>query len=163
MSKARTITQERLKELFHYDPETGVFTRLTKFRGGKTKVGTLNTQKRLQIKADWIAYTAHRLAWLYMTGDWPKIEIDHIDGNPLNNCFANLREATKSQNHCNKTMMKNNKSGVKGVRWERNKWRASIIKDRKKYHLGVFDNLEDAAAAYAKAAPLYHGQYARIS
>lgn len=111
-------------------------------------------------------YKAHRIAWLIMTGKWPKNHIDHIDGYPSNNRFANLREATNSENMLNRGMQSNNRSGVKGVFWEcrRSKWCAQIKVRGKLHFIGYFpeDKLNDAAAAYAAAAKELHGEFARI-
>ncbi len=93
------ITQEFLKSILHYDPATGEFTRLTS-RGNRkvgTKAANYNFQHRngtpscVKIKIGDKGRRVHQLAWLYMTGEWPVYEIDHIDGNPFNNKWDNLR------------------------------------------------------------------------
>lgn len=100
-----------------------------------------------------------------MTGSWPKGVIDHINGDPSDNRFSNLREATQSQNCANARKSKNNTSGVKGVHWDRvnKKWRATIMHKRRQITIGRFDTIKQAAAAYeAKAAALF-GEFARTS
>jgi hypothetical protein len=93
----------------------------------------------------------------------PKGEVDHKDGDGLNNRRANLREVTKTQQRMNQKRFKNNQSGFKGVRWEANKWRARIGVNNKHIHLGRFENKLDAAKAYNDAAQKYFGQYARLN
>ena len=90
-------------------------------------------------------------------------EIDHVDGNGLNNRRNNLRAATTAQNQRNQGIDRRNKSGVKGVWWvgSQQKWRAGITVDRKRYYLGSFSSKEDAAAAYDMAAARLHGEFAR--
>ena len=94
----------------------------------------------------------------------PKVFIDHIDGNPLNNQRSNLRECTQNQNQHNRTKNKNNKSGFKGVHFvkNKNKYRAVIRANNKQINLGYFDIAEDAFEAYKKGAVKYHGEFAKF-
>lgn len=87
--------------------------------------------------------------------------IDHKDGNGLNNQKENLRICTQAQNIGNSIISKNNKSGIKGVCWDkaRNKWRASITINNKHVHLGRFLNINNAKDAYIKAAKEYFGEF----
>ena len=91
-------------------------------------------------------------------------EVDHIDGDGLNCSKSNMRLATTSENQRNQRIGCNNKSGVKGVTWdkERGKWRVSIKINRKSIRIGRFENLEDAAKAYADASLKYHGDFGRL-
>ena len=95
------LTHERLKELFSYNPNTGLFTRLVA-TANRTYVGEIagyqNTIGYTILRVDYKIYYAHRLAWFYMTGEWPSKHIDHIDGKKSNNCFANLRNASQAEN-----------------------------------------------------------------
>jgi hypothetical protein len=100
-----TITAERLRQLLHYDPERGVFTWLsrpaerswnTRFAG--TRAGTINGLGYVVIGILGRRYKAHRLAWLYVHGEWPGRELDHINCDKSDNRIANLRPATRSQN-----------------------------------------------------------------
>ena len=162
------ITAERLRELLHYDPETGIFRRLA-VPTNRVKscdiAGTPDDKGYLLIKIDLRMYKAHRLAWLYMTGAWPEDKIDHIDLDKANNRFVNLREATDSQNEANKRMLRNNTSGYRGVSWHKRdkKWIAQIWVAGKKRHLGYSDCPAAAHFAYIVAADMAFGEFARFS
>lgn len=108
-------------------------------------------------------YGAHRLAWLLYYGEWPKGFVDHIDRNPKNNTIENLRVVTHAENHRNRAKQSNNKSGYKGVFFNRQckKWNAKINVNGKPHHLGFFDNPYDAHLAYIDGANTFHGKYAR--
>lgn len=101
----------------------------------------------------------HRVVWAMVHGDWPDGELDHIDGNRLNNAVSNLRAVSASQNHRNQKRSKNNSSGHTGVSWYRpyGKWRATVSVGRgRAKHLGYFDHIEDAIQA-RQMADLQHG------
>jgi hypothetical protein len=105
-------------------------------------------------------YYAHRLAWLYMTGKFPDQQIDHIDQDGTHNIWRNLREATNTQNAAN-SRRRNNASGFKGVFWQRSRrWRASIMVNSRRIHLGYFNTPEEAYAVYLAAAQKYFGEFA---
>jgi hypothetical protein len=166
------LTQERLKELLDYDPETGVFTRLIDVGGGNvagkvagTISGTAKKPKR-QIWVDGKCYSGHRLAWLWMTGSFPANQVDHKNLDRLDNRWTNLREATNSQNRMN--TRGRGESGAKGVFYRKDprsvrRWRALIIVEGKRHNLGHFETREEAQAAYAAAAPIFHGEFARVA
>lgn len=106
-------------------------------------------------------YAIHRLVFLMKNGYLPKY-IDHIDGNRLNNCIENLREATASQNGQNKKLPKNNKSGVKGVHLNKaNKWVAQLKIDSKVTYLGSFDDIKLAENAVKEARSKNHGVFCK--
>jgi hypothetical protein len=151
-------SQERVIELLSYNQETGSFT--NKMTGRRL---CENSKGYAFIRVDGKSYLAHRLAWLIVTGKWPNEHIDHIDGNKLNNAFSNLREADFSQNGGNSRVRVNNKLGIKGVIAIRNSYRAQIKKNGKNYNLGLFNSPEKASAAYAVAAKLFFGQFARVA
>jgi hypothetical protein len=160
------LTQERLKELLQYDPNTGVFTWL-KPTSNRVKVGsiaTTNSRGYIIIGIDSVRYFAHRLAWLYMTGSMPKDVIDHIDGNPSNNRINNLREATQQQNLHNLRKSVKNTSGYKGVHFHKgtSKWRAVVTVDNKPKHLGLYLTPEEANIAYTSWCVQNRGNFARI-
>ena len=151
------LTQTRLKQLVNYDPETGHFTwRMARRRcrpGDRTGCPMRNGY--LVIRLDDVLYTAHRLAWLYMTGEWPPHQLDHINKDRSDNRFSNLRCATNAQNAQNRTR-KDNKSGFPGVRRENKKWLAEIKVNYKPIRLGLFATPEEAHAAYLKAKQQFH-------
>lgn len=160
------LSQSRLKELVHYNPDTGVFTRLVTTAANAMAgniAGNFDSLGYVQICVDGARYRGHRLAWLYMTGEWPKHVIDHIDLNTGNNCWNNLREATRSQNQQNHPMHKNNKVGFKGVTRFQKGYRATIKVRGKQKHLGCFSTPEEAYSAYAKAANELFGEFARVA
>jgi hypothetical protein len=161
------ITAERLREVLHYDPDTGKWTwlqTLSKNVPKGTEAGSVRTDGRRQIKIDGRIYFAHRLACLWMTGAWPARLFDHRDVDNGNNRWSNLRDATFSQNSRNKRKHRNNTSGLKGVWWNKQaeKWQAEIYADGKKRYLGLFDDLYAAHAAYAAASAELHGEFGRV-
>ena len=145
------LTQTKLKEILYYDPETGLFTWLI-LAGKRVKIGDIAgslCQGYLSIMIYGKSYKAHRLAFLYMTGSWPKEQIDHINHVRDDNRWINLREATNQENCKNQSRSKNNTSGVCGVIWHKQhkKWMAYIMTDSKQKHLGLFvDKLEAICA-----------------
>ena len=152
--KQSVITQAELKETLHYDPLTGIFTWAKKT--GKSviignRAGYLKSNGYITIQLNGIAYFAHRLAWLYVTGIMPIKFIDHKDGNPSNNWFDNLRESTPLQNMQNmRKPSKNNKTGFLGVSFskQRLKFEAVIAVKGKRKSIGFFTTPELASAAY---------------
>lgn len=161
-----TITAERLRELVEYDPSTGVFKWRAYRRGMRHDlvVGCSDDKGYVRMKVDGQRYRGHQLAWLYVTGEWPAMRIDHRDLDKGNNRWDNLRAATNSQNGANRPVLSTNKSGFKGVCWRarEKKWCAQITHDRRVNHLGYFTKPEDAHAAYAQAAGKLHGEFARL-
>lgn len=162
------ITVERLREVLAYNPATGIFTR-TIATAHRIKVGgNAGSQDKngyLRIGIDSRSYYAHRLAWLYMTGVWPKSEIDHINGNPSDNRMKNLREATRYENNRNTKRRWHNAAGFKGIHWNHNsqRWCAQIKENGKTKYLGLFATPEEAHAAYMAAARRLHGKFARAA
>lgn len=156
---------ERVRELFDYDQVSGNFIRKFKTNCKGCDVGTiagcLKKDGQIWICVDGARYTAHRLAWLYMTGEWPKNMVDHKDLDNTNNAWSNLRECTNGQNKMNTGHQANNKLGIKNVHQVRNgSFKASVWKD-KKNHQKIFKTAEEAGAwAEAKRKEL-HGEFAR--
>jgi len=156
------VTQTRLIELLSYDLDTGVFTRRAGV--GPTHIGDVAGNPchgYWQICIDGRSYYAHRLAWLYMTGEWPKEQIDHINMDKTDNRWNNLRLATPSQNTCNQSARSTNKVGMKGVSPNGKRFSAQITIDGTCHHLGTFDTPALAHSAYADAAAILHGTFAR--
>jgi hypothetical protein len=162
MASRCLITAEELRTLLSYDPKTGEFKRKTQIRSDG-KVGCVCTRSGyVKIMVRNTNYLAHRIAWLYTTGNWPKDLIDHIDGDRSNNSIANLREATPLENqHNRRRANKNNTSGFMGVVYhERAKRFTSTISIRgKNKHLGYFNTKEDAHTAYLEAKFLHHPRF----
>ena len=143
------LTQARLKELFSYDEQTGLFKRHRRLGPKRDIAGHIANKGYRQIMVDCKLYMAHRLAWLYAYGDHPKDFIDHINRNPDDNRICNLRLATSSQNQQNTKIRITNTSGVKGIGYihSSKSWRARITKEHKTYDLGRFKSLQDAVKA----------------
>jgi hypothetical protein len=163
------LTQEKIKELLDYNPETGIFIWKSKTsKYSPIKVGSiagyLKSSGYRIIEIYNKAFREHRLAWLYVYGVFPSDQIDHINGIRDDNRISNLREATNKENSFNKKPSKNNTSGYKGVSWNKknNKWVSQIRVDKKSIYLGLYDSLEDAAIAYQAAAIRYHGDFRKL-
>lgn len=160
------ITAAELRRLLDYDQETGVFTWKVQ-RTGSVKIGSpagrRNKRGYILIGLYRRKHMGHRLAWLHVHGEWPPNEIDHINNNPSDNRLANLRLATSSQNKVNTRLQSNNTSGVKGVYWNTSHRRgqARISVNGTRLNLGSFDNIEDAAKAYQRAAIENFGPFVR--
>jgi hypothetical protein len=154
------ITEKELKEELSYNPLTGVFLWIKPKRGRRLgNAGNTRPDGYMRIGIKYRSYLAHRLAWLYMTGQLPVKMIDHIDGNPSNNAFANLREADDSINHENlRSSHKDSESGLLGVSFHARDrlWRARIYADGKNITIGHFKNKEDAHKAYIDAKRNLH-------
>ena len=163
MKTGRELTQERLKSLLSYNPETGEFTWLVsrgnRQAGESTGCPRSNGRGKVYvvIQIDGRLYLAHRLAWLYSYGAWPENQIDHIDQDSLNNRLINLRDVTNAENNKNRKRQNKNRSGVTGVLFinDRQKWRARIAVNGKFIHLGYFEVKDDAIVARKNADVKY--------
>lgn len=155
------LSAARLRELLHYCPETGVFLWKV-WRGGPAVAGSVaggtDSKGYRQIKLDMRLYLAHRLAWLYVHGEFPSGHLDHVDRNPQNNSIANLRQCTHAENHQNTGVRADNTSGVTGVSFNKEsaKWLAYINKGGRKHRLGLFETLEEAVAVRVAAKSEVH-------
>ncbi len=123
--------------------------------------GTIPVTRRVTIGCR--RYMEHRLAWFYMMGEWPKHEVDHVNGDPFDNRWINLRAATHQENQSNRGKNRNNKSGYKGVSWHRGaqKWVAQIRAHNEVTYLGLFTDPVAAALAYRKAELEAFGRFTR--
>jgi hypothetical protein len=156
MATKSVITAAHLRDAYRYDPLTGKFSRTTKRGkwGPASKVGGLHRSKKhrlvyLSIYVNGRQYLAHRLAWLYMTGAWPRGDVDHINGDGLDNRWANLRDVSHQKNSWNRSS--------KGVYLTRNGTWMARTKDK---FLGVFRDFEDAVSVYRLHVIKQYGEHA---
>jgi hypothetical protein len=160
------LTQQELKQVLSYNPISGEFTWLVKqgsVSSGAT-AGWPDDAGYVGIGINGKCIRAHRLAWLYMTGEFPPCFVDHKNNIKSDNRWCNLRPATRSQNMCNTVLRSNNSSGYKGVSLIKasGKWSSKIRVNGKHIWLGSFEDKESAAEAYIDAAKKYHHDYARF-
>lgn len=134
--------QVRVRRDFHYDPLTGILTRITGKRAGTT--GTINDHGYVMVKWHQQLYSAADLIWVYEYGDWPKNTIDHEDRNRSNNRLYNLRDVTQGVNNLNKAVSKN---PYKGIYPRSNGYRAQITRNGRVVHLGQFSTKDEARLA----------------
>lgn len=161
------ITQEYLKSILNYDPETGFFTWKVRLAAATLidgDAGWYNKDGYLIIQIKGKGYPASHLAWLYVTGDWPKDEVDHENLIKSDNRWKNLREANRTENMYNTPTYKNNRLGIKGVGFHKvsGKFRARINVNGKSKDLGLFNTPEEAKEAYDKIATLERGKFVRL-
>ena len=157
------LTHELLKTLIHYDAETGIFTRINSPRNRSLGVIKLATTTRgyITIFVSDKQYTAHRLAWFYTYGVWPKQHLDHVNRIKTDNRLCNLREADDSLNNKNMGLKKCNTSGYKGVYYykSRGNWQAQIRADGKRIFIGYFKTAAEAGKAYDDYAKQHHAEF----
>lgn len=157
---------ERVREVLKYNPETGLFSWATsRLRCSIGKpAGWKRSNGHIGICIDRVDYIASRIAWFYVTGKWPE-EVDHVNLNPSDNRWENLRECSHQENLLNRRMPKTNRSGFKGVQLHTGsgKWRARLRVNGEKVLDGLFYTPEEAHAAYVCAADKYHGEFARAA
>lgn len=181
-----TLTADFVRSILNYDPKTGLFTwkhrsadtfelaarhsreqiaRLWNPRYAGKPAGHCDSYGYHQIKINSVYYLAHRMAWLFIHGEWPEKEMDHINGNRADNRLVNLRLCSRMQNMANSGRKSTNKSGYKGVylkaRHTKKRWASQIRAGGKQITLGYFDTPEAAHAAYVKAAKELHGAFHR--
>lgn len=185
MTNKIELTQEIVRELLDYDPETGLlFWKRRKehwFKNGRyskkrnaaiwnakyagTEASTLNTMGYKSISIFKKRYYAHRIAWIYTHGNFPTLFLDHINGNPKDNRLINLREVDNQRNHTNMKRDFRNKSGVTGITWnkEKHKWEANIYSNGKNTFLGYSDSIEELKVKRKEAEVLlgFHSNHGR--
>lgn len=154
------LTQAELKQLLHYDPETGLFTWITTGTGRKRNksAGWLQRDGYRRIGIHGATYLEHRLAWLYVHGNFPPEQLDHINRTRHDNRITNLRTVSRQQNAFNLSLYKNNKSGYIGVHWRKdmNEYRACIRIDGKLKTIGYYACPKQAHEAYLKVKAELH-------
>ncbi len=153
------LTQQRLRELLNYDHETGIFSRVTT-RGSRVSgaiAGNISADNRVQIYVDNRNYKAHRLVWLYVFGQWPTYDIDHINGNPSDNRLCNLRDIPHRINLQNRQgPTKVNSTKMLGVTKNKKKFAAQIKINGKRIWLGTYDTPDEAHAVYLEMKRKHH-------
>lgn len=158
---AGRMNQSEAMELLDYEPETGFLRWKVSPRYG-IAVGDLAGHRKpdgyLSVKIRGQQYQLHRVVWLIAYGDWPKRDIDHIDGCRTNNAIANLRDVDRTTNSQNiRKCSKNNKaSGLLGVSAVRGKWQSKINVGGRSIYLGVYATPEEAHHAYLSAKRVLH-------
>ena len=159
------LTIERLKEVAHYDPGTGSWTRLKAVRGTRVGpiAGCLLPCGHRVITIDGQTHRSSHLAFFYVTGCWPAAEIDHRNCDPADDAWVNLREANSSQNKCNRRVSTRSASGLKGAYRYGNRWRSQVGRRGEVRHLGVFDTAEEAHEAFVAATTKLFGEFARAA
>lgn len=158
MKQRAVLTVEYLRNALSYDQGTGVFTWLPgQFRAGRV-AGSLNHWGYSRITIDGLNYQAHRLAWFHVHGEWPAVEIDHINGVRDDNRLSNLRLADRFINTQNVSIRSDSRSGFMGVSFYKRtgKWKAQIKALGRTLGLGYFSTPEEAHQAYIKAKTIHH-------
>ena len=156
------LSQVKLRELLHYDPETGVWTWLNPLPRSRVKPGDIagrimdNGRRQIRIASGF--YYSSRLAWLYMTSEWPINQVDHENRNRSDDRWENLREATQSQNSFNRDWCEGNGS-LRGLQPHGNKWRVDIGG----MYLGLFEDVRDAEAIRDLALWYRAGRFATLA
>lgn len=140
------ITQEQLKELFHYDADTGVFTRID-----NRPVSAALHEGYLRLTINRNTYLQHRLAWLYVYGSFPINHIDHINGTKHDNRICNLRDVTQRENCQNRKEHREGRLVGSSYNSKQNNWRACIGIGKKVHHIGFFATEAESSSAYFKA------------
>jgi hypothetical protein len=153
------VSREQVAALLCYDPVSGVITH--RVDGHRRKagqaVGRLDTKGYLRVRLLGCELKAHRIAWLLTYGEWPRAEIDHINGCPSDNRITNLRDVSVAENGWNRNKaMRNNRSGLLGVSAVKGKFHAQIKARGRAHFLGVFDTAERAHEAYLAAKKELH-------
>ena len=152
------LTAARLREVLHYDPETGELTRLSNNKRASVAAGGVNKTRYAEASVDGHKHRVHRLVWLYMTGAWPTGQIDHINRDRLDNRWANLRDVSPKGNIENQARKARTDTGLRGIRKRSidRSYCVDITQNRRLLSLGTFDDLEMAKAARRAAELSLH-------
>lgn len=177
---ADSLDGRYLRSIIDYNPDEGIFVwkarprehfatqrgmRVFNSQCAGKQAGHQRHDGYLVVGIDYKEYLGHRLAWLWMTDEWPAIDVDHRDTNKANLKWDNLRLATAAQNLQNQKKRVDNSSGYKGVYWNKTakKWQAYITAFGKYKYLGLFETPEEAHIARNTAAKELHGEFARVA
>jgi hypothetical protein len=154
LGECQMLNQSYLKSILHYDAETGVFIR----KRTKKIAGCITSKGYIYIGINRKQIFAHRLAWLYVYGIMPPEQVDHINRNRSDNRISNLRLCNNIENAQNAKLNKNNKSGFKGVSWEKNrkKWQVYVYINKRGKFFGYFDDLHEANLVATNARKKFH-------
>lgn len=176
MTAREILSPNELRKMLRYDADTGVLIWLkapvTMFDGVDNRKKAYRWNSRYAEKMAFTVihsagyrqagimgrlYLAHRVAWAMFYGEWPKGEIDHINGDRSDNRIWNLRQTTRTQNMRNQKKHKSNTSGFTGVVWNKKtgRWRATITVSGRRIYLGSYEDISEAAAARAQANRKY--------
>lgn len=155
------------RRIVHYDPVTGQLS-LAENRGSRkagNTCGSLKSNGYVYVSWDKRTVQAHRFIWFWMTGEWPKSCIDHVNCVKTDNRWSNLREATYTQNHYNRPVRRDSRTGAKGIGFiaHANMYRAKLKANGRIVQLGYFKTLDEAKQAYAEAVAIHHGEFARAA
>ncbi len=168
------LSELRLREILHYDRETGIWTWLHRSDRNKQwngrfvgkRAGCIDLDTGYwRIRIDDILYYAHRLAFLYVLGSWPEDEADHKNLNRADCSWDNLRPATRGENNTNHPTRSDNTSGFKGVSLEKRtgKWTSEYRLNGNRYRRSGFATAAEAHAAYVEDSQKYGGEFARVA
>jgi hypothetical protein len=177
--RIRTLPSAKyLRACFSYNPDTGELLwrerprehfpscrgwRIFNTRNAGKIAGTIHIEGYCSVKVGPEIYLAHRVIWKLVTRHEPTAQIDHKDGNRLNNAWRNLREAIQTEQNWNASIHRDNTSGFRGVSRARQKWVADIMTNGVRRYIGVFDTPEEASAAYETAARDLHRDFYRLT
>ena len=155
------LTHEEVRRLFHYDKDTGIVTRNV-YTSSRSKIGDVvgsfdKYHGYLRVNINHKSYRIHRIIFLWMNGDFPKHQVDHINQIRTDNRWVNLREVTHKDNLRNLSLRGTNTSGFNGVNWNKatSKWLSYIRVDGKLIRLGLYESIIDAVAARISANTKY--------
>jgi hypothetical protein len=162
------LTAQKVREILHYDPDTGVWTWLrppAKNILVGSVAGTISVHGYRIITFQGVKYRSGRLAWLYMTGEWPVEEIDHDNRDKTDDRWCNLLDKSRSNNALNRDLQVNNFSGTRGIHFDtaRGLWQVQVKKDNVSHFGGRYDDYNEAVIARDELASKLHGSFAVLT
>ena len=162
--KRELPSRDYVASLLEYDSETGRLTwkkHTPPVRAGQV-AGSMQKNGYVSVSIGQRRYLAHRIAWLLSFGSWPTGVVDHINGITTDNRISNLRACTQGENQRNRGAQRNNKSGVKGISWDKRRslWQGWVERDGRRTWVGYHKNLDDAERAIIEIRSRLHGEFA---